>query len=158
MHPVSSACRRFLMTMRDVGHYVVMTAALRQEWRSHLSGWSRKWLTQMYARRRVHSCEAPRDVSLRRRAAAAVPGHRGPAVEKDVHLIEAALKADRLVASRDETARGLFRDASIRVRELQQIVWINPTLPADAPIGWLENGAPSEARRFGEFRQTTAYG
>lgn len=84
----------------------------------------------------MHWCKAPRDDSLRSRIAAAIPVDRQPAAEKDARLLEAALSTDRLVASRDETARGIFRDASGSVRELTPITWVNPTLPADDPIRW----------------------
>ena len=124
-----------------------MTTAIRQEWLRHQSYFSATWLTQMYRKRQVHRHDAEHDEDLRRRIAASVSDNRQHAAEKDVHLIEAALGTDRLVASQDERARGTFREASRRVRELKQIVWVNPTLPADDPIGWLRNGARSEARR-----------
>lgn len=147
-HPVSSACRHFLETVLDVGHHVVITTTLLQEWRRHRSWYSVRWLTQMYGKQHVHRHDAEHDENLRRRIASAVPEDRDrKAAEKDVHLIEAALGTDRLVASQDKRARGIFREASRGVRELKQIVWVNPTLPADDPIRWLRNGAPSEAHR-----------
>ena len=149
-HPMSRACRLFLEAVRKVGHHVVMTTEIRDEWRRHQSGFSRKWLTRMVGGRSVHWCKAPRDDNLRSRIASAVAEDRQPAAEKDAHLLEAALSTDRLVASRDETARGIFRDASGSVRELKPITWVNPTRSADDPIRWLEGGARSEAwRRLG---------
>ena len=146
-HPVSVACRQFLETVRDVRHHVVMTKTILDEWRRHQSGLSDEWLAQMYANGRVHSHDAEHDEGLRRRIAAAVPDNRQQAAEKDVHLIEAALGTDRLVASQDERARGIFRSASESVHELKPIVWVNPKLPAGDAIRWLRNGAPSEAHR-----------
>lgn len=146
-HPVSRACRLFLEAVRKFGHHVVMTTAIWDEWRRHQSGFSQKWLVQMTGGRSVHWCDAGRDASLRSRIAGAVAVDRQPAADKDAHLIEAALSTDRLVASRDERARGIFRDAAGGVRELKPIVWVNPALPADKPVHWLENGARSEARR-----------
>ena len=35
VHPISSACREFLETVFDVGHYVVITDAIQEEWRRH---------------------------------------------------------------------------------------------------------------------------
>lgn len=146
-HPVSRACRLFLEAVRKVGHHVVMTTAIRDEWRRHQSRFSQKWLVQMIGGRSVHWCDAGRDDRLRNRIAAVVAVNRQPAAAKDAHLVEAALSTDRLVASRDERARGIFRDASGNVRELKPIVWVNPTLPAESPVRWLERGARSEARR-----------
>ena len=144
---VSVACRRFLETVRDVRYRVVMTKAIRHEWDCHRSGLSAEWLAQMQANRRVCSHDAEDYEDLRGRIAASVSDNRQQAAAKDVHLIEAALGTDRLVASRDERARRIFRCASESVHELKPIVWVNPTLPADDPIGWLRNGAPSEAHR-----------
>ena len=102
----------------------------------------------MYGKRHVHRHDAEHDENLRRRVVSAVPEARDrKAAEMDVHLIEAALGTDRLVASQDERARGIFREASRGVRELKPIIWVNPTLSADDPIGWLRNGARSEAHR-----------
>ena len=108
-HPVSRASRRFLETMLKVGHMVVMTKAITEEWRRHRSGFSKTWLVQMYGRRKVHRCNAEHDEDLRNRIAAAVPVNRSQAAEKDVHLIEAARRTDRLIASRDQQARSVFR-------------------------------------------------
>ena len=127
---VSVACHQFLNTVRDVGYHVVMTTTIRQEWLRHRSNFSATWLTQMYGRRQVHRHYATPDEKLRTRVASAVSDNRKQAAEKDAHLIEAALATDRLIASQDERARGIFREASRGVRELKPIVWVNPTLPA----------------------------
>ena len=147
-HPVSVACRQFLETVRDVRYQVVMTKAILQEWRRHKSEFSEEWLTQMSGEGRgVSLHDAERDKDLRRRITAAIPSDCQHAAEKDVHLIEAALNTDHLVASGDGQARRIFRSASESVRELKPIVWVNPKLSADDPICWLRNGARSEAHR-----------
>ena len=56
---------------------------------------------------------------------------------KDVHLIEAALNADRIVASLDENARMLFHTA-----ELNVVTWVNPVSERLRIRAWLEEGAP----------------
>ena len=150
---VSSACRLFLEIVRDVGHHVVMTRAIMEEWSTHLSRFSRKWLTQMHGKKQVYDDDVGPDKILRKRIAKTVPRNQRQAAAKDVHLIEAARGTDCLVASRDKKARGIFRSASKSVRELKPIVWVNPTLPADDPICWLRNGAQAEARRQLGFRR-----
>ena len=148
-HDSSRSCRRFLETVLGVGHHVVMNSDIWAEWRSHLSRYSMVWYRMMEEEDRVHSDDAVPDERLRKQIGDAVPDRR-QAAEKDVHLIEAALRTDSLVASQDERARRIFRDASGSVRELRPIVWVNPTRPADDPIRWLEGGAPFEAwRRLG---------
>ena len=113
-HPISSACRRFLETVLDVGHHVVMTDAILEEWRHHMSKYSRIWRRRMYGRRLVIQIEV-NDETLRGRIDAAVHRDQKAIAEKDVHLIEAAIATDRLVTSQDESARGVFKDASDRV-------------------------------------------
>lgn len=147
IHPISSACRRFLGTMLEVRHHVVMTDTIRKEWRHHRSGFSRKWLTQMYGGRLVKRIEVDKDETLRERIGAALLWDQREAAEKDAHLIEAAIATDRLVTSRDEKARRLFGSASVAVGQLRQIVWVNPTKADERPIEWLENGARAEAHR-----------
>ena len=70
------------------------------------------------------------------------------AVRKDIHLIHAALAADRSIVSCDETARQLFGNASAAVPDLSSIVWVNPDREAETPIRWLENGAEAESHRI----------
>ena len=149
-HPISSACRRFLETVLDVGHHVVMTDAIMAEWHNHMSRYSRRWRRQMYGRRQVYRIDQAieRDNNLRKRIDQAVHRDQRAIVAKDVHLIEAAIATDRLVTSKDESARGVFRDASDGVVDLQQIVWVNPTCDNEDPIEWLQNGARAEAHRM----------
>ena len=143
-HPISSACRRFLHTMSEVGYSVVMTKAIREEWRQHRSGYSAAWLVRMYGKKQVHRAAIEPDHNLRQRVNNVVTGHQRNAATKDVHLIEAALGTDRLVASQDERARAAFRNAARGARELNPIVWVNPTRWTENPIDWLRNGAKAE--------------
>ncbi len=146
-HPISSACRRFLETVLRVGHYVVMTEAIQEEWRRHISKYSKRWRRRMYGRKLVIRIEVDEDETLRGRIDAAVHWDQREAVDKDVHLIEAAIATDRLVTSRDKEAREAFGNASDNVGELRQIVWVNPTQADEKPIDWLRNGAKTEAHR-----------
>ena len=88
----------------------------------------------MYGGRLVKWIEVDEDETLRERIGAALLWDQREAAEKDAHQIEAAIATDRLVASRDEKARRLFGSASIEVRQLRQIVWVNPTKADETPI------------------------
>lgn len=70
------------------------------------------------------------------------------AVRKDIHLIHAALAADRSIVSCDETARRLFGNASASVTDLSPIIWVNPDQEEEEPIRWLEDGAEAEPDRM----------
>lgn len=146
-NPTSSACRKFLAAVLNVGHHVVMTQAIREEWRPHMSNYSRKWQTRMWGRRRVASIEGERDEPLRARIDGVVTRSQKVVVAKDIHLIEAAVTTDQLVTSRDEGARKAFGDAAAVMHELRQVVWVNPTRDDENPIDWLRNGTQAEASR-----------
>lgn len=67
---------------------------------------------------------------------------------KDIHLIEAAFQADRIVISMDETVRYCFHEITRRIRALKRIAWVNPCKSEEMPIDWLKNGAELERERL----------
>ncbi|HAE81912.1 MAG TPA: hypothetical protein DDW33_14090 [Ktedonobacter sp.] len=74
------------------------------------------------------------------------------AMFKDIHLIEAALQADRIVISMDETVRGYFREVTQKVVELRQIAWVNPCKSEETALEWLQDGAELERERLLGYR------
>ncbi len=72
-------------------------------------------------------------------------------VQKDLHLVEAALIADKIVVSLDELARNeLALDACAAV------MWVNPVDAGGHVIYWLNKGRGAEWRRgnvSGTYRQ-----
>ncbi len=72
------------------------------------------------------------------------------AMLKDVHLLEAALAADCVVVSLDDTALRLFRQAAQEIRNLRKITWANPVTDPQAVEDWLKQGAkPVKEWRLG---------
>lgn len=147
-YPISSTCRKFLDTVLAVGHHVVMTKAIREEWHRHMSRYSKRWRRQMWARKRVVKVIDERNEILRDRIDASVSQDQKAMVAKDVHLVEAALATDQLITSRDERVRSALRTASNNVGELKRIVWVNPTQGDEKPIDWLRDGAKTEDHRL----------
>ena len=147
-YPISSTCRRFLDTVLDVGHHVVMTKAIREEWHRHMSRYSKRWRRRMWVRKRVVKIIGERNETLRGRIDASVSQDQQAMVAKDVHLVEAALATDRLITSQDERVRSALRTASNNVGELKRIVWVNPTREDEKPIDWLRDGAKTEEHRL----------
>jgi hypothetical protein len=68
-------------------------------------------------------------------------------MDKDFHLIEAALASDRAIISLDDTVRQLYSQAAISVGEIKKIVWGNPVNPNDDLLLWLQNNAPADTKR-----------
>ena len=141
-------CRNFLKEVRTQNHRVVMTRKISDEWRRHLSHFARGWMVSMYARRKIDYINPPEDETLKNKVASTANKVKEvEAVEKDFHLLQAALATDRTVISLDETIRELFAQASQQVGEIRDIIWVNPERTEEKPIVWLQNGAPPEACR-----------
>lgn len=72
---------------------------------------------------------------------------------KDVHLIEAAFQADKIVISMDVTVRRCFHEITLKVGILKQIAGINPWKDEETPIDWLKDGAELEKERLLGYRK-----
>jgi len=108
----------------------------------------------MERKKKVADPQVPQDEPLRERIAAAGPHQiAADAMQKDVHLIEAALATDRIVISLDDTVRRLFAGASVNIRELRPVVWANPATEGEELLNWIKAGAKDEKeRRLGHAR------
>jgi hypothetical protein len=147
---ISRQCREVLEGILRICHRAVFSQECLAEWRRHRSGYARRWLVQMFSRRKVILAEAVQDDGFRLRLfAVAVSETDRTALEKDAHLIEAALGHDRIVLSRDEAIREILKVAAGRVRELRTIQWANPATE-EGIVRWLEGGAKLQpSRRLG---------
>ncbi len=103
----------------------------------------------MFARKKIDRPDCPVDDELRRQLEeAAASDKEKDAMLKDAHLIEAALAQGMRIAALDETVRQHFRVVAGSVRVLRKICWINPDVPDEDPLGWLQAGAPAEQLRM----------
>ncbi len=153
----SKDCRIFLLTVKDTGHKVVSTEAIRAEWNKHQSRFTKAWLVSMHARRRVCWIETPADDELRRKVEQYTPGeNKREAMLKDIHLVEAPFQADKIVISMDETVRKCFHEVTHEIRKLKQIAWVNPCKSEEAALDWLQNGAELERERLLGYRKENA--
>ena len=147
--PTAKHCRDFLNTVLSLSHRVVMTAKIRDEWKRHASPFARRWRVSMDARRKVDRIIEPQEnESLCTKIVNTARSERQREnIEKDFHLLQAALATDQTVISLDGTIRRLFGRASLQVGEIRGIIWVNPDKAEEQPIAWLQNGAPPEAHR-----------
>jgi hypothetical protein len=145
---ISRQCRGVLDAILRICHRSVFSQECLAEWRRHRSGSARRWLRQMFSRRKAILVGAVQDKELRVRLLRVASSDAvRKAMEKDIHLIEAALLHDRIVLSRDETMRQLLSQAASEIQELRRILWANPALEEDGVLLWLEQGARMEAAR-----------
>ncbi|MCY2963478.1 MAG: hypothetical protein NT069_07470 [Planctomycetota bacterium] len=70
------------------------------------------------------------------------------ALQKDRHLIKAAIEADRRIVSCEELARRLFGQLAAEfptipgAERLHEVLWISPIRPEEDALGWLTRGCP----------------
>ena len=146
--PRAINCRDFLKAVRSQNHRIVMTREINSEWKNHQSRFALEWRVSMDARRRVDRIDTPAYEELRDKVAGTTTdADEIENMEKDFHLLQAALAADQTVISLDETIRRLFGRASQQVGEIRGIIWVNPDKAEEQPIAWLQNGALPESRR-----------
>ena len=102
----------------------------------------------MHSRRRVILAGAFEDEGFRGRLLSLASSESvREEMEKDAHLLEAALQHDRIVLSRDDAMREILRGIAAEIREVAQIFWSNPAVQEEGVLAWLEGGAKAEAAR-----------
>jgi hypothetical protein len=126
-HPVSSCCRDSLLAIRTICHRIVMTAEIQDEWNRHMSRFTRKWLTSMWARKKVQACEGVQlsDVD---NACAGLSATEEGGLRKDLCLFEAACAGDGIIVTRDEVIQAIWHKCHDRLGVPQPITWINPVV------------------------------
>ena len=147
---VSINCTEFLETFRgECSHHIVMTYELSDEWKKHQSNFAARWLTSMIAKNRFTYVTPRQNRALYDKIErTAIREKDIEALQKDFHLLQAALATDQTIISLDETIRQLFALASQRVGDIRHIIWVNPDRTSEEdPIAWLQNGAQREAHR-----------
>jgi hypothetical protein len=142
-----SCCRDFLLKVLKDCFHVAMTCDVYDEWKVHESGFARTWRISMVARRKLHVADASANATLDSRVLATTNIDTEQfEMDKDLHLIRAAMQTDNCVVSLDNVARDLFVAAAAAVKEISGIDWLNPETEFDGIVDWLDRGAPD-----GEF-------
>jgi len=154
----SKNCRDFLGAMLDhTQHKVVLTRAIQEEWNKHQSLTTLSWRATMIAQKRVCLIRAPADDELRSKVEqCASSENKRESMFKDIHLVEAALQAAKIVISMDETVRQCFREVTHKIRPLAFIAWVNPCISEETPVDWLKNGAELERERLLGYRRASS--
>jgi hypothetical protein len=153
LNPTSKNCRDFLLAMRKAKHLLVRTKQLDEEWSRHESSFAKQWRLAMIQNRYVFLVRDAVNSDLRQRISQVdATKNEIAAMLKDALLIEAALPADKAIASLDETSRKLFAISSSSISELAGIVWVNPDQREENPIFWLKQGAwPDKSKQHGSL-------
>ncbi len=151
--PTSRSCREFLQH----GHRMAMTESIQAKWNKHQSRFARGWRTSMVARKRVEFVEIAAHLTLEKRVVLAVAdAFLAAIIDKDRRLVEAALVTEKRVTSLDDHVRNHLQDHLSRLPGLRSICWVNPCLPEEEAIAWIEAGAPAERSRMLGSRRSEA--
>lgn len=129
-HPISSSCRKALILMLDNQHYFVACPQVRAEWGKHASGFAKRWLTSMIARKRVAFVTASPDFATAL-AQIDLNDKAKHIAQKDAHLIDAARAKGLFVTSRDDNARTSIRGIRALNDLCRGIAWVNPVSEAE---------------------------
>ena len=146
--PTPRCCRAFLSSVFNICHRVALTPEIREEWDRHKSRVGVQWRASMSDHEKIVLLES---LEVNQALRDAIQDLRINQEERDVmlkdcHLLEAALATDRIVVSRDGTARGLFARHAESLPGIADVVWVDPVKSAEEVASWLKNGALSEER------------
>lgn len=146
--PTAAHCRDFLKALRNVGHRMAWSAAIKAEWDKHQSTFALEWQLSMVRLGKLRPVKDERDEELR----TVIEEHSKDKqvvakMLKDAHLIEAAFATDSRIASADENARGHFGRLAATLHSLRTVVWVNPANEDEQAVRWLEKGAPAHSAR-----------
>lgn len=146
--PVPGRCFDFLVALQQCHHKVVFSNRLWGEWLNHHSRYSMAWMREMRGRKLVVRIPDPTDTVLREKINRMAESTAVlDAMNKDVHLLEAALRADEIVTSMDNRARRHFAAVSEQIDSIRDIAWVNPDADSEYCLAWLKRGAPIEEKR-----------
>lgn len=137
--PPGSTLRAVLEGILHICHRAVVSPALEREYRTHASSHGVRWLVAM--RRRGKVIETNATLTSRARRWMQSEELRSPQqkaeLEKDVHLVLAAIETDGIVVSCETNVRDLL----LRVMEPNEIE-LGWALVSEETTRWLAGGAP----------------
>lgn len=146
-HETSRACLQLMRIIGDKSSVVdlLITPLLHDEWQAHASRTFKRWWAGMESRRRVRR-EGDKRVADYRAAIDALSSPKARReVEKDAHIVEAALLHGVPVASRDDAQAGYVL-AMIETYPLAgNVQWMNPVTD-EHWADWLASGCTDGSR------------
>lgn len=126
-HPTATQCRDFLIAVLEICHHVIVSGRTLDEWKTHASKFARTWWVSMEARRKVERVEDSVDEEVRRPLErATLTARQRAAIEKDLHLIEDALRAHKIIVGIDLRLMEYVEQAGERARKLRTIRFVDP--------------------------------
>lgn len=126
-HPTAQACRDYLRGVLDVCHRAYLTDKLADEWKDHASFFGASWKAAMARRGKLDRADDRPDPEVRRPARrATLTDVQRDAFNKDIHLLEAALRASGIVVSCDRRLAAIVGEVMRFARKLKSIRFVDP--------------------------------
>lgn len=136
-NPMSSRCRYFLEHVRANNDQIVMTQEIKQEWDQHRSKLSAKWLVTMIAKKRMcYVLIAENEKLIHHLNTSNLTQTEEKVLNKDTHLLDAALKTDKHIASGDDTVQRIVAKVALLEPRLQSLSWLNPKIDPKILLRW----------------------
>lgn len=133
--PRARRCREFLLAVKQICHHAHLTDSLRDEWRRHASKFGRTWWVEMSRRGKILRNSDAEDPEVRSRVPrAGLCDADFAALEKDLHLLEAALRADDIVVTAEAELPRIVEGCKTIVRKLKRIRFVPPDPDALASL------------------------
>jgi hypothetical protein len=146
--PISISCRDCLETIRKVCHRMVITPEISREWDRHQSSFARGWRRWMISKRKVARLTPTLNPEIYDVIGELITVEKQQAdILKDTLLVEAAVSSDKTILSLDDRMRRLLMVLAPQVREVGELVWVNPTNAEENCLPWLKEGAQPEKHR-----------
>ena len=147
-HPTGMICRDTLLRIKNICHRIAWGNRMKEEWNRHLAKFTVEWLSSMMSMGKLVPVDdepIPAHLDTIQRYADD-PG-LVETMTKDAHVLAAAIRTDQRILSLDEKIRNHLA-GKLRVHDdVMALAWVNPTIPDEDAIGWLNEGAPLNARR-----------
>ena len=153
-HPDAIHARDFLLTLLSTDHKIGMTRSIQGEWNKHQSAFACNWRKTMVAKNKIVVKQVLEDKKLRDMIemldiflTKEEAENAKSAMLKDCHLLEAAEAFDQRIASPDNKARDLFSRASVTIKTIRKLIWVNPIADdAEMAQDWLKQGADDKQK------------
>lgn len=141
----SWSCREFLILMLyNTEHKFAMTVDIKNQWDLVRSKIANQFLSIMSSKNRIETLDSiSNNIKIEFQNLELSQNIR-VSLEKDIHLIEAALEVDKIVISKDKKARLNFCIISDDLNDIKRIMWANPTVIEDDTMSWLEMEMPDD--------------
>lgn len=141
-HPVSSSCRKVLITILVACHRLVFTKKIAEEWNKHKSIYTTTWLNSMNSKKKVEWIEPSKknqkvkDLHNKINNSNIEGGDR-KALDKDLFLVIAAMNTDKIIISNDNELNNILKEIKIIPEFINK--FIIPVDACDEFIKWLND-------------------